>query len=566
MSARLRDIELERFKAFQKEQSVNISDLNIWMGANSSGKSSCLQSLLTLKQTCESGQERIGLLLNGKYAALGAFSDVVNSMGSDVEKFSIALKLKSGNDEEAADQIVVKWVFYENTEFISGVGLEKIEICGIDRISMQLSENNQYAVTINGNKFPHKIGLDNLFISDIFIPYDRAYNEMLADFMKETISWASGRRKAVIKIRKDIMVSAQLRGLAIPVQNINTNKTKDIIDLVISVQERIWKMVRRQDDSISLDAFAFLLMPLLMNDVDFTEFEAIWEKYKDKKPEKSKYALKSESVSLENFLNTRERNKYNNPVKWDMLGIYNVFLRDIISSIRYLGPLRENPKSLYQWDMDIDPNYVGVKGEHFSSVLRTLENKEVVTMLPGADEAETVLLSEALAGWCQYLQVASEIHVGSAYSFGMNIKVHNIYDKEADIMNVGIGTSQVLPVLIMGLISPAGTILMYEQPELHLHPYSQSRLADFFIAMSKMGKQIIVETHSEYMLHRLRYHILKHRIEEHQISLTFFANKEEGTSVYQGRLGNDGTIDYPEGFVDQNQSLFIEMLNAKRKY
>ncbi len=66
-------------------------------------------------------------------------------------------------------------------------------------------------------------------------------------------------------------------------------------------------------------------------------------------------------------------------------------------------------------------------------------------------------------------------------------------------MNVGIGTSQVLPVLILGLISPQGTVVIYEQPELHLHPYSQSRLADFFIAMSKLGKQIIIETHSEYI-------------------------------------------------------------------
>lgn len=566
MSAKLNDIVLEQFKAFCDAQSVNISDLNIWMGANSSGKSSCLQSLLTLKQTCESGQEHIGLLLNGKYTTLGAFSDVVNSMKSDQEKFSITLKIRSGKDEEASDQVVVKWVFYENSELINGVGLEKIEISGGVNICLQLDQSNRYAVMINEKTYAHKVRLDNLFISDIFIPYDKFYNEILADFMKETISWVTGRKKAVIKIRKDIMVSAQMRGLVIPFQTTYRNKTKDIIDCVISVQKRILEMMRRQDDSISSDVLSFLLMPLLMNDLDFKEFETIWEKYKDKRPQEIKNNLGSATVSLKYFLNTRKRDKADNVLKWDLLDIYNRFLRDIMSNIRYLGPLRENPKSLYQWDMDIDPNYVGAKGEHFPSVLRTLENKEINTIMPGADEVETVLFSDALSGWCQYLQVASEIHVMSAYSFGMNIKVHNICDKEADIMNVGIGTSQVLPVLIMGLISSPDTILLYEQPELHLHPYSQSRLADFFMAMSKMGKQIIVETHSEYMLHRFRYHILKHRIKENQISLAFFSNDEKGTSVYHGKLSEDGTVDYPDGFVDQNQSLFIEMLNAKRKY
>ena len=78
------------------------------------------------------------------------------------------------------------------------------------------------------------------------------------------------------------------------------------------------------------------------------------------------------------------------------------------------------------------------------------------------------------------MNIASEISVEQKNSFGFSVSVKNIQYKKSDIMNVGIGTSQVLPVLISGLLSEKNEILMFEQPELHLHPYSQSRLADFF--------------------------------------------------------------------------------------
>ena len=59
-------------------------------------------------------------------------------------------------------------------------------------------------------------------------------------------------------------------------------------------------------------------------------------------------------------------------------------------------------------------------------------------------------------------------------------------------------------VLVLCLASPPGSVLLLEQPELHLHPAVQSKIADLIAACALSGRQIIVETHSEHLINRLR--------------------------------------------------------------
>ena len=62
-------------------------------------------------------------------------------------------------------------------------------------------------------------------------------------------------------------------------------------------------------------------------------------------------------------------------------------------------------------------------------------------------------LSEALAEWLVYLNIASSVSVDKKNSFGFSVSIENMEQVKSDIMNVGIGTSQVLPVLISVLFS-----------------------------------------------------------------------------------------------------------------
>ena len=170
-------------------------------------------------------------------------------------------------------------------------------------------------------------------------------------------------------------------------------------------------------------------------------------------------------------------------------------------------------------------------------------------------------MSEALAEWMTHLNIASAVDVDKKNSFGFSVSVENMQSIKSDIMNVGIGTSQVLPVLISVLLSEPGETLIFEQPELHLHPYSQSRLADMFVEFCKHGRKIIVETHSEYLLLRLRYHIVKGNCPKESIAVNFFQNSN-GTKVENKSISGLGNIEYPKDFRDETQELLDSILNA----
>ena len=96
---------------------------------------------------------------------------------------------------------------------------------------------------------------------------------------------------------------------------------------------------------------------------------------------------------------------------------------------------------------------------------------------------------------------------------------------------MGIGVSQVLPVLVLCYYVPEGSTIIFEQPELHLHPSVQAGLADVFIDVIKnRNVQIILESHSEHMLRRLQRHIAEETFSTDEAKL-YFCEMMNGESM-----------------------------------
>ncbi len=94
---------------------------------------------------------------------------------------------------------------------------------------------------------------------------------------------------------------------------------------------------------------------------------------------------------------------------------------------------------------------------------------------------EVSTLKDALNTWVGYLGVANEIKAQTAGQSGVSWQVVQAKGRRAlPLAAVGVGVSQILPILVMGLLAPTNTLLVVEQPELHLHPSVQARLGDFF--------------------------------------------------------------------------------------
>nr|WP_290221380.1 DUF3696 domain-containing protein [Trichocoleus desertorum] len=256
-------------------------------------------------------------------------------------------------------------------------------------------------------------------------------------------------------------------------------------------------------------------------------------------------------------------------------------------SVQYLGPLRDEPKPLYPLAPTVDPSDIGLRGEYTAAVFDRYKERRI-TYIPTAcfpepkggkslkEEYQTRTLRTAVLDWLRYLEVAEDLQTKDMGKLGHELKVTLPgLGKEQDLMHVGVGVSQVLPILVMCLLADEDTTLIFEQPELHLHPLVQTRLADFFLSMALLGKQCIIETHSEYLINRLRFRVASDIGPEPRETLAeqikiYFAEKVDGASQYSEVTVNKygAIVDWPQGFFDQSQREAEEILRAsmaKRK-
>lgn len=135
--------------------------------------------------------------------------------------------------------------------------------------------------------------------------------------------------------------------------------------------------------------------------------------------------------------------------------------------------------------------------------------------------------------------------------FELSVKVRS-RGNWAALSDVGFGISQFLPVIVADLQLSDDSILVLAQPEIHLHPNAQAALADYFVRqVAKTQKQYIIETHSEYLLNRIRLAIVKGEIDPSWVSLYYFENSVDGSKTYPIELMTDGEVrNAPQGFFD----------------
>ena len=236
--------------------------------------------------------------------------------------------------------------------------------------------------------------------------------------------------------------------------------------------------------------------------------------------------------------------------------------------------MRDAPKPLYPLAPAADPHDVGLRGEHTASILELHKNKKISYIPsanfkgPGIDrKTVTRTLGAAVTDWLQYLGVANSVRSRDRGKLGHELKVGlSNSDSTYDLTHVGVGVSQVLPILLMCLLADTDSTLVFEQPELHLHPRVQTLLGDFFLSIVLCSKQCIVETHSEYFIDRIRFRIAASAPESELNSNAkiYFVEKPSRASSFREVVINEyGAIsDWPEGFFDQSQQQAEAIITA----
>lgn len=131
------------------------------------------------------------------------------------------------------------------------------------------------------------------------------------------------------------------------------------------------------------------------------------------------------------------------------------------------------------------------------------------------------------------------------------------------INNVGFGVSQLIPLVITCLITDDALIII-DEPESHLHPGLQSKVGEFILTMAKIGKRIIVETHSEHIINKLNYYSLKYDYLKNDIYSYWIYEQDKTEKIEEIKYDKYGFIhNPPEGFYDQTE-ITIDEINEIR--
>jgi predicted ATPase len=159
----------------------------------------------------------------------------------------------------------------------------------------------------------------------------------------------------------------------------------------------------------------------------------------------------------------------------------------------------------------------------------------------------------------------------------------NKLDLGLDLTDVGFGVSQILPIIVKGFSAPANSLVLVEQPEAHLHPKMQADLADLFLVMSGLAsilpegdaieapltdsvkKCFIIETHSEYLLKRLRLRVAQGKVRPQDVAIYFLSKSEQSDTTVLGKkdISSDGLFDWPEEFYATDLQDDLDLLRAQ---
>lgn len=125
--------------------------------------------------------------------------------------------------------------------------------------------------------------------------------------------------------------------------------------------------------------------------------------------------------------------------------------------------------------------------------------------------------------------------------FRVGVTIHKSGPK-ALLSDVGFGISQLLPVIVGDIELGKESTLFAAQPEIHLHPNAQANYADYLVGQVNKGKNYIIETHSEYILNRLRLAIVKGQLKEDDIRVYYLSQELDSTKLFPVQFTKSGQI------------------------
>ncbi|BBY67773.1 DUF3696 domain-containing protein [Mycolicibacterium helvum] len=452
-------LELANFKSWRDTGRIELAPVTAFFGANSSGKTSILQSLLMLRQTVENPDRNQTLALSG-LADLGTYQDIIY-----------------GHREESPLRLFLKWQSEEPVE--------------------------------------------------VFNIIERAR-----------------KKSSVVEVSNELSLNAE-----IDIRSTQAN----VREMTYAVGDTTFSMIRKADNEYEL----------MSNRYEFKRTQGrAWPL-----PHPNKFYSFPDQVRL----------YYQNA---SFLSEIEFGFETACRNIRYLGPLREDPRREYIFSGGA-PRDVGTRGELSINALiaSRISERKISRGWTGPNHnrrLRRIPIEQVIAQWLSELGLISSFELESLDDRGTLYRVSVRQRPRSTpvlLTDVGFGVSQVLPVLVLLAYAQSGDTLILEQPEIHLHPAVQSGLADIILETALTRNiQVILESHSEHLLTRLQRRIAEShfghhlRVKSTDVALYFCKQVEGESTLDQLEVDLFGNIaNWPEEFFGDPLADRIAMLEAERR-
>jgi predicted ATPase len=508
----LKKLSVSHYKAFE-EASVDIKPITILLGANSVGKSSIIQLFLMLQQTGKAGLKsyKSALKLYGGYVNLGDPQNLFRRKDKS-KPVTLSFDIKS--------TILKEFLKNDYFESFSSLFLQLpmyFPIKGFSELKKKSIKNKE--------DFSQYLDL----VTEVLT------KPTIKDDFKHEINWFLRRR----------------HDLVIP--QIDNNNKKDFVDTFESLNA-LSKIIKSDIFSISYDIKLndsnileisrltikqddFLILEMICSNEITIKSDIIKIEKQDEQQIKKLFLPGSTIFNSFSMIGVEQSNDIS--IKTSIIiQIVNIFQNEIRKefsedTINYVSPLRAHPKRYYMLDKaKVNLTLDTLDGDAIAEVLK--DNKQI---------------TKSVNQWLKNFGVEVDVQGLKEVIHHLVVKQNNI---DLDITDVGFGISQILPVIIQGFLSSNNSTTIIEQPEIHLHPKMQADLADLFIDIVKKtnGKKLVIETHSEYLLKRLRRRISEGVISPNDVSICLFnpQTKDHGATIDNLEIGKKGFFDWPVDF------------------
>ena len=235
-----------------------------------------------------------------------------------------------------------------------------------------------------------------------------------------------------------------------------------------------------------------------------------------------------------------------------------------LARVIYLGPVRRMAQRDYVWS-GRTPGSIGDDGGRAVDALIASGVAKQDAAKRGLPVPAAAELFNGTERWLSRMGLADGLQVRQ---LGRSARYELLVLNDGEMSNlkdVGVGVSQVLPVVVAALFAQRGSIVLVEEPESHLHPLAQTELAEMLAAVSRdRGVQFIVETHSEHLLRRMQTLVARETVRTDALRMYFVERDGKTAKLLTLEVDPFGSIKpWPEHFFGDSAGEAREQAKAR---